>query len=235
MHRSESFTCSADLANVRRICTSDECPMSKLLHAMPSLCEPPPPLCHAKAQAEDPRATMELADFASVKAYPDSVWGPARWTSLESEILSLPEEIDQHEFCMFKTYLALSARYLPCGNCSRHFAEHLASMPNNKEIRTRAGLLKWLTMVHNDVNRRKQREPLSHDDIINVLKQKAATTHTNNSSSSSHTLATSQKKKTQDQLSVTGPETLALGVALLGIVAAFVWFALRKKKKNHNV
>jgi hypothetical protein len=173
MHKSEAFTCSADLSNVRSICTSDHCPMSQLLHAMPSLCEPPPPLCHAKRQVVDPKVQAELADFAEVKAFPDTVWGPAKWTALESEILSLPEEIDQSEFCMFKTYLALNARYLPCGNCSRHFAEHIAAMPNDRQIRTRAGLLKWLTMVHNDVNRRKHREPLTHQQIVDVLSEKS--------------------------------------------------------------
>lgn len=174
MSKSEAFTCSADLSTVRSICTSDQCPMSQLLHAMPSLCEPPPPLCHAKQTAVDPETQAQMADFAKVGAYPDSVWGPAKWTALQSEILSLPEEIDQHEFCMFKTYLALNARYLPCSNCSRHFAEHLANMPNTREMRTRAGLLRWLTSVHNDVNRRKHREPLTHQQIVAVLNDKAA-------------------------------------------------------------
>lgn len=204
--------------------------MSQLLHAMPSLCEPPPPLCHAKRQVVDPKEQAELASFAEVKAYPDSVWGPAKWTALESEILSLPEEIDQSEFCMFKTYLALNARYLPCSNCSRHFAEHIASMPNDKQIRTRAGMLKWLTMVHNDVNRRKHRELLSHEEIIETLNQKSQkkTTHGQQEEDSS---APQSLDTPLSQSDLWGSDTLPiliLGLLLLVAFGSFVLFLRRK-------
>jgi hypothetical protein len=228
MHKSEAFTCSADLSNVRSICTSDQCPMSQLLHAMPSLCEPPPSQCHSKRQVVEPKVLAELEDFAKIKAYEGSVWGPAKWTALESEILTLPEEIDQHEFCMFKTYLALNARYLPCGNCSRHFAEHLANMPNTKEIRTRAGLLRWLTMVHNDVNKRKHAPILSHAQIIATLEDKAQkkTTHT----------PSAQESGSSAGESTPLPEShLILLLVLLAIlVVAFVWFLVKRARRNRR-
>lgn len=145
--------------------------MSHILSAMPALCEPAPPR-HSQAKP-DPALVSQLDDFHKLTAYSDLVWGPAKWTALESEILTLPAKLDEHEFCMFKVYLALNARYLPCINCARHFEEHIQRMPNDDVMRTRAGLLKWFTDVHNDVNRRKHREELSHEEIIRVLGQKA--------------------------------------------------------------
>jgi preprotein translocase subunit SecG len=204
--------------------------MSQLLHAMPSLCEPPPPLCHAKQTVVDPETQAQLADFGKVGAYPDSVWGPAKWTALQSEILSLPEEIDQHEFCTFKTYLALNARYLPCTNCSRHFAEHLANMPNTREMRTRAGLLRWLTDVHNDVNRRKHRELLTHQQIVAVLNDKAAQKKTTSVQGQEQEQGMSANS-VGEALQETSIHVL-LVVLLAAIILAFTFFLSRKGRKR---
>lgn len=169
-----AYGCSSGLAHARQICTSDECPMSHILSAMPALCEPAPPR-HSQTRPDD-ALVQQLDDFHKLTGFPDHVWGPAKWTALESEILTLPAKLDEHEFCMFKVYLALNARYLPCINCARHFEEHIQRMPNTDIMRTRAGLLKWLTDVHNDVNRRKHREQLTHAEIMSVLSAKASST-----------------------------------------------------------
>lgn len=171
------------LAHARRICTSDECPMAQIMESMPFLCEPEPP----KAEQTPPTAADAaiLSSFEKVKPYSDAVWGPAAWTSLQADILTLPKKIDAHEFCMFKIYLALRARYLPCSSCAIHFERHLKEMPNDATHRTRAGLLRWLTNVHNDVNRRKQRQKISEEEIVAILEGKAAIRGEHEESSSS--------------------------------------------------
>lgn len=160
------------IVHARRLCTSEECPMAQILESMPHLCEPEPPRAQQPALTDEDRAA--LARFEAVRPYGDSVWGPAAWTALQADILSLPRELDTHEFCMFKVYLALRARYLPCGACALHFEKALRQMPNHASMRTRAGLLRWITTVQNDVNRRKQREPLDQDAVIAALDAKAA-------------------------------------------------------------
>jgi hypothetical protein len=117
---------------------------------------------------------MLLQRYESVRPYADTVWGPASWTALEADILSLPEKLDAHEFCLFKIYLALRARYLSCSACAIHFEKAIKAMPNDAVHRTRAGLLRWLCAVHNDVNKRKQREPLPESEILDILNAKAA-------------------------------------------------------------
>jgi hypothetical protein len=164
--------CASGVTHARSICTSEQCPMAQILQAMPHLCAPEPPREAQPPVAEEDR--QMLARFAEVRPYADSVWGPAAWTALQADILSLPRELDAHEFCMFKVYLALRARYLPCSACALHFERHLRKMPNHATMRTRAGLLRWLTTVHNDVNRRKQRIPLPETQILDILHAKAA-------------------------------------------------------------
>jgi hypothetical protein len=160
------------MAQARRLCTSEDCPMAAMLEAMPNLCELEPPKSEQHEPTADERILLQR--YEAVRPYADTVWGPASWTALEGDILSLPERLDAHEFCMFKIYLALRARYLSCSACALHFEKAIKAMPNDAVHRTRAGLLKWLCAVHNDVNRRKQREPLSEDAILEALNAKAA-------------------------------------------------------------
>jgi hypothetical protein len=146
--------------------------MAAMLEAIPNLCELEPPKSEQREPGPDERILLQR--YESVRPYADSVWGPASWTALEADILSLPERLDAHEFCLFKIYLALRARYLSCSACAIHFEKAIKSMPNDAVHRTRAGLLRWLCDVHNDVNRRKQRDPLSQDAVLETLNAKAA-------------------------------------------------------------
>lgn len=160
------------MAAARRICTSEDCPMATMLEAMPNLCDLEPPRSEQQPPSAEERAL--LTRYEAVKPYSDKVWGPASWTALEADILSLPEKLDAHEFCLFKIYLALRARYLSCSACAIHFERALKAMPNDTVHRTRAGLLRWLCGVHNDVNRRKQRQPMPEDEILAHMNEKAA-------------------------------------------------------------
>lgn len=155
------------------ICTSELCPMAAIMAAMPTICEPAELKADQKPIAAEDRAFME--QLAAVKPYPNHVWGAPKWTALESEILSLPDKVEEHEFCTFKAYLALNARYMPCSNCAFHFEQHLRAMPNDDAIRTRGGLLKWLVEVKNDVNRRRHVPQLSRAEIVSALQAKSAT------------------------------------------------------------
>lgn len=163
-------TTPAPAAQARHICTSQDCPMARMLEAIPNLCELEPPKCTQAPVADEDKAL--LASYAAIRPYHDSVWGPASWTALESDILSLPDEVDEHEFCMFRVYLALRARYLACSACALHFEAAIKAMPNDAVHRTRAGLLRWLCGVHNDVNRRKRRAPLPETEILDLLRAK---------------------------------------------------------------
>lgn len=145
--------------------------MGLMLRSIPELCAPLPEFEERKAI--DPETQRKLDDFASIGPYPDTVWGGPTWTRLESSFLSFPEQIDENEFRLIKAWLMLDARYLPCGDCAKHFEHAIRTMPNNKEIRTRAGMLKWLTDVKNDVNRRKGVPTKTHREIIDTLRAKS--------------------------------------------------------------
>lgn len=202
--------------------------------ALPNLCEPLP-ANRVSIPLPSPEEKAVLAKFHDVKAYRDRVWGPAMWTSLEANILSMPNSLSEQEFCSFKLFLALTARYMPCENCGRHFTQHLASMPNTLTIRTRAGLLKWLTDVKNDVNRRNNKVILNTDQIVAVLSEKGK--------GEAAEKKTTQKKPTTNPTTTTtmsstnsseGPSLLSI-IALAGLVillAFILWRTVIQKRKR---
>lgn len=213
--------------------------------ALPNLCEPLP-AARVSIPLPSPEEKALLAKFHDVKAYRDRVWGPALWTALEAMVLSLPNSLDEQEFCSFKLYLALSARYMPCENCGRHFTQHLAAMPNTLTIRTRAGVLKWLTDVKNDVNRRNSKPILGPDEIVTVLTEKGKGESGSEKKTHMGTNTTTATKKkinptikssdTYSTNSSDGPSLasiilLAVAVALL---SAVLWYTVVRKAKSRK-
>lgn len=212
--------------------------------ALPNLCEPLP-AARVSIPLPSPEEKAVLAKFHDVKAYRDRVWGPALWTALEAMVLSLPNSLDEQEFCSFKLYLALSARYMPCENCGRHFTQHLAAMPNTLTIRTRAGVLKWLTDVKNDVNRRNNKPILGPDEIVAVLSEKGKgesgsekKTHmgTNMRTATKKNTPTIKSSNTYSTNSSDGPSLasiilLAVAVALL---SAVLWYTVVRKARSRR-
>lgn len=222
---------------------SSSCTCDVVKQALPNLCDPLP-LSRVSLTLPSPEEKEVLAKFHAVKAYRDRVWGPALWTALEGMILTLPPKLDENDFCTFKTYLALTARYMPCENCGRHFSQHLADMPNTIAIRTRAGLLKWITDVKNDVNRQRGKPILSTDEIIEVLNknnedpaEKKKTEQAENTPASTTTSPQTPMPPTTSSSTNSSPHSLtsiiilAIAVVLLG---ALIWRGLKVHKSRKN-
>jgi ABC-type Na+ efflux pump permease subunit len=134
---------------------------------------------------------------------------------------------------------------MPCENCGRHFTQQLANMPNTVAIRTRAGLLKWITDVKNDVNRKRGTTPvLTTDQIIEVLNQKNADpaaveekkkTGPTTTTTTETSPPTTPSSTNSSPHSLTSIIILAIAVVLLGTL---IWRGLRvhrlKARKNHK-
>lgn len=144
--------------------------LKDMFRAHPHLCDPIP--CDPVSPPDQDIARAK--DFAELRPYEISSWADAWWRTLDSAARSLPDELDEHEFCTFKLFLMLSARYLPCGDCSTHFERAVSEIPNNALSRTRGGLLMWLSDTQSNVRRRQGRETLSHDEIIAAMNARAS-------------------------------------------------------------
>jgi len=87
---------------------------------------------------------------------PLAVWGPPIWTLFHTLAAKIHEdkfnEIGSHMIA----YIRKIARYLPCPDCSQHATNFFASVPPHM-FRTKANFMKVLYVLHNHVNKRKNK------------------------------------------------------------------------------
>ncbi|KAG2043851.1 ERV/ALR sulfhydryl oxidase domain-containing protein [Suillus americanus] len=78
--------------------------------------------------------------------------GRATWKLLHTMTLRYPEHPTQDERDALNSYLHLTSRLYPCGECAAEFQELLKKFPPQTGSRLAASL--WLCSVHNKVNER---------------------------------------------------------------------------------
>ncbi|KAG1746399.1 ERV/ALR sulfhydryl oxidase domain-containing protein [Suillus lakei] len=78
--------------------------------------------------------------------------GRATWKLLHTMTLRYPEHPTQDERDALNSYLHLTSRLYPCGECAAEFQELLKRFPPQTGSRLAASL--WLCSVHNEVNER---------------------------------------------------------------------------------
>jgi len=81
-------------------------------------------------------------------------WGPPLWSVLHS----LPESVQSVE----KIKGCLGNLCLPCAECQEHYEEFLAARPT-KNIQTRTQAFDWIFDLHNDVNARTGKPPVTRE------------------------------------------------------------------------
>lgn len=188
--------------------------MSALLHHTPSLCAPPD-------EGKPLRVDASLFDaLDELPPYTNNVWGPAEWIAGENTILGLPDVLSEAEFCLFRVYLALKARFMTCPNCQRHFRAALEAMPNDRLIRTRAGLLAWWTGLHNEVNARRHQHVLTSDEIVASLRSRATDAARVSCGAAAAADAADSKKKSTGSTWTRGILRARWGLALAALVLA---------------
>lgn len=78
--------------------------------------------------------------------------GRATWKLLHTITLRYPEKPTQDQRDALNSYLHLSSRLYPCGECAAEFQKLLKKYPPQTSSRRSAAL--WLCSIHNEVNLR---------------------------------------------------------------------------------
>ncbi|KAF8870484.1 ERV/ALR sulfhydryl oxidase domain-containing protein [Infundibulicybe gibba] len=81
--------------------------------------------------------------------------GRATWKLLHTMTLRFPEKPTPDEREALRTYLHLTSRLYPCGECAAEFQQLLKTFPPQTSSRRSAST--WLCAVHNKVNERLQK------------------------------------------------------------------------------
>ena len=103
--------------------------------------------------------------FPSIGMGP-GVWGPIFWTMLHITTLGYPDfpsDAEKHGAIAFFESLQYT---LPCPICKQHYAMNLKLYPVEQAVGSKQQLIRWLFVVHNEVNKQLQKSQVSWDTFI---------------------------------------------------------------------
>ena len=93
------------------------------------------------------------------------VWGPCIWKTLHVLTVKIKEEAFSTQRQKLIDIIFQICNNLPCPMCASH-AQGLLRKYNVKNIKTKAGLMKIVYEIHNEVNKRLKKQPYVYDNLI---------------------------------------------------------------------
>ena len=97
-----------------------------------------------------------------------NIWGHAGWKIIYAIGYGYPDNPTLEEQVQVYNYFTSLSYLLPCGDCRNHYKDNLLKYPLiNNVIRSRTSLLNWINTVHNDVNIRLHKQPITLNDALN--------------------------------------------------------------------
>lgn len=98
-------------------------------------------------------------------------WGPALWASLSFIALNYPVNPTEKDQLTYSSFFRLLGPVLPCQKCSANYKAH-ASELDERHLRSRHTLIRWVFDVHNRVNESKKHpgRVLTTADMMEVVK-----------------------------------------------------------------
>jgi hypothetical protein len=87
---------------------------------------------------------------------PVAVWGPPIWTLFHTLAAKIHEDKFNEIGGQLIMFIRKISRYLPCPDCSQHATNFFANVPPHM-FRTKANFMKVLYILHNQVNKRKNK------------------------------------------------------------------------------
>lgn len=104
-------------------------------------------------------------EFPSIGMSP-AVWGPIFWTMLHITTLGYPEFPTDAEKQGAVAFFESLQYTLPCPICKQHYADNLKRFPVQQAIGSKQQLIRWLFVVHNEVNKQLQKSQVSWDTFV---------------------------------------------------------------------
>ena len=95
------------------------------------------------------------------------IWGPAAWKFLHYVTFAYPEYPTNEDVQNYYAFFNTIQYILPCAICKKHFSENLKKYPVNRALENgRLGLVEWLVVVHNSVNRMHGKPEWTMDEVM---------------------------------------------------------------------
>lgn len=100
-------------------------------------------------------------------------WGRSFWFCMHTVAEFYPEHPDADDMAHARNFFHSLQGVLPCYACAQHYAQLLRKYPVDGALLSRDALMRWVNMVHNEVNRRTGKAVVPHFDYARRLREEA--------------------------------------------------------------
>jgi hypothetical protein len=96
--------------------------------------------------------------------YEPTFWWPAGWKFIYSVALTFPIEATPEDKAHYFKFFESLCFILPCSTCSQNYKERFDSNP--VDLSSRENLARWLSDLHNEVNRENGKDTKNIEDFM---------------------------------------------------------------------
>jgi hypothetical protein len=100
-----------------------------------------------------------------------NIWGPKAWFFLHTITFNYPEEPTEKDKIIYSSFFNSLTNVLPCSVCANHYKENILKHPIEKHLDTKDDLVKWLIMLHNEVNKSNSKPTLTVDEVMEYYRE----------------------------------------------------------------
>jgi FAD-linked sulfhydryl oxidase len=97
-------------------------------------------------------------------------WGPKFWFVMETVAYFYSDTPSPTEMAHAKDFYMSLTSLLPCPGCAAHYSQMLQAYPIDHAITSRLGLMQWVNMIHNEVNRRLGKPIVTFEEYLMRMK-----------------------------------------------------------------
>ena len=106
-------------------------------------------------------------ETSHIKDSNTNIWGPSAWKFLHTITFNYPMNPSNYDKDVYKNFFKNLGLILPCGICSYNYNIHLDKYPIENYLSKKEDLVKWLIIIHNEVNKLHNKPTKTFDEIIN--------------------------------------------------------------------
>ena len=94
------------------------------------------------------------------------VWGPSFWFVLHTISINYPENPTYVEKRNHHDFFKSMQFVLPCNICRTHYSQFFKKYPVEPFLENKESLVKWVIMIHNQVNKKQNKPTLDYEEVI---------------------------------------------------------------------
>jgi hypothetical protein len=100
-----------------------------------------------------------------------NIWGPKAWFFLHTITFNYPENPSEEDKIIYSSFFNSLTNVLPCSVCANHYKENILKHPIEDNLDKKDDLVKWLIMIHNEVNESNSKPTLTVDEVLDYYRE----------------------------------------------------------------